>query len=174
MKTHFGRIVDEHRDRVFTYAYYSLGNREEAEDVTQEVLLRLWRYWDQVEETHLRAWLNRVTRNACIDVARRRRAYTARVVSGACGGEVVDGVSSEPWPDARAEASDARALIRAALAKLDEPYRSVVILREVQDMKYDEIGKSLDLPLNTVKSYLHRGRRMLRERLSEMMTHDAR
>ena len=80
-----------------------------------------------------------------------------------------DGVSAEPSPEAVAEASELRTRIHDALADLQEPYRSIVIFREIQDMKYDEISESLELPLNTVKSYLHRGRRMLREKLSEAL-----
>jgi RNA polymerase sigma-70 factor (ECF subfamily) len=71
------------------------------------------------------------------------------------------------------EKTELRARIQSALAGLNEPYRSVVILREIQDLKYEEIAQAVDLPLNTVKSYIHRGRKMLREELREIVSHDA-
>ncbi|UCG53040.1 MAG: sigma-70 family RNA polymerase sigma factor [Candidatus Latescibacterota bacterium] len=168
----FRRIVDQHRHRVYTFAFYSLGSHEEAEDVTQEVLIRLWQNWTKLDRRRLPAWLSRVTRNACVDRARQRRAYSLRVVAGGLGGEMSDGVSVEPSPEAQAETKELREHIRRALTKIEEPYRSIMILREIQEMKYEEIAGALDLPLNTVKSYLHRGRRMLRDQLKETLSYD--
>lgn len=172
MNKRFRTLVDQHRHRVYTFAYYSLGNREEAEDVTQEVLIRLWKHREGVKEQTLPAWLSRVTKNACIDAIRRRRAYGARVVASGEGEELIQGVSHEPSPEAAAETSELRAQIQEALSRLSEPYRSVVILREIQDMKYEQISESLELPLNTVKSYLHRGRKMLRDELQGTLSHE--
>ncbi len=173
MTKKFRSVADQHRHRVYTFAYYSLRNREEAEDVTQEVLVRMWKNWEELNEATLPAWINRVTRNACIDAVRRRRAYRSRVVASGDGEDLVEGISIEPGPDATAEASELRETIQGALATLQEPYRSIVILREIQDMKYEEISENLELPLNTVKSYLHRGRRMLREKLTGTLDHES-
>jgi RNA polymerase sigma-70 factor (ECF subfamily) len=172
MKQRFKKMVEQHRDRIFTFAYYNLGNREEAEDVTQEVLLRIWQNLEAINEATQHAWINKVSRNACIDAARRRRAYRTRVVATADGETVFGAASHEPSPEDRAVASSLRSRIQGALSELQEPYKSVVILREIQEMKYEEISASLELPLNTVKSYLHRGRRMLREQLSETNKHE--
>ena len=167
MTKRFRRVVDEHRHRVYTFAFYSLGNKEEAEDVTQEVLVRLWKNWEGVKQETLPAWLTRVTRNACIDAVRRRQAYHKYVVSGGETEQMVQAVSNEPAPDTGVETLELRSQIETALALLQEPYRSIVILREIQNMKYEQISDTLDLPLNTVKSYLHRARRMLRDQLGE-------
>lgn len=167
----FQRIVNQQRHRVYTYAYYMLCNQEEAEDATQEVLVRLWRHWNELNDQTVTAWLIRVARNACIDKLRRRRVHTLRVAVGG-GDEAIEGVSTEPAPDAAAEASELREQIRVALARIEEPYRSLIIMREIQDMTYNEISESMDLPLNTVKSYIHRGRRMLREALKEILKLD--
>jgi RNA polymerase sigma-70 factor (ECF subfamily) len=75
--------------------------------------------------------------------------------------------SPMPGPAALAETADFEAHVKEALRDLPEPYRSIVILREIQDLKYEEIGAALEMPLNTVKVYLHRGRRKLRDRLRE-------
>jgi RNA polymerase sigma-70 factor (ECF subfamily) len=139
----FKKTVDRHRHRVYTFAFYSLGNREEAEDVTQEVLIRLWQNWNTLNQESLTAWLNRF-----------------------------EGTSAEPSPEAYTESNEMKLHIRHALAEINEPYRSIMILREIQQLKYEEIADTVDLPLNTVKSYLYRGRRMLRDRLKETISNE--
>ncbi len=170
MTRRFEELVEKHRDWVYTFAFYRLGNREEAEDTTQEVLMRLWNNWATLREETIFAWLHRVTTNACIDTARKRKAYRTRVVAGMGVEELPQAVSRELDPERSTEGSELRSHIQAALATLKEPYRSIVIHREIQGMKYDQISDILQLPLNTVKSYLHRARRMLREQLKEAMS----
>lgn len=165
-KGDFQELVRRHRDGIYTFAFYSLKNREDAEDVTQEVLIRLWNHWRRLEGDHLKAWIVRVTRNACVDAVRRRQ--TRRRHESATEDDEIDRAPGEgPDPERVAEAADFRRRLEAALARLAEPYRSIVILREVQGLAYDEIAAAVDKPLNTVKVYLHRGRKMLREELRE-------
>ena len=154
-----------HQDRVYGFALYLLGRPSAAQDVTQEVLLKLWERLDTVDEARLVAWLMRVTRNACIDAHRRQRSYR-RVVGVAPDDGLGQAPAADALPDAWAEAADFQARLRGALAALAEPYRSIVILREVQELTYEEISGAMDLPLNTVKVYLHRGRKKLRHHLS--------
>lgn len=168
MLTAFEDTAQKHRRRVYSFARYLLSNREEAEDVTQEVLLRLWRHQQGVDEERLGAWLLRVTRNACYDLLRKRRSDVA-IARGASldDEEAREAASAEPDPQARAEAADFRRRLLSALAELAEPYKSVVILREVQGLPHREIGEALGVPEVTVRVHLHRGRRKLRERLRE-------
>jgi RNA polymerase sigma factor (sigma-70 family) len=169
-------VVARYQRRVFTFARYFLGHREEAEDVTQEVLIRLWRHWRQGEELdpeRVAGWLMKVTRNACYDRLRQRRSAAA-VVAPDLPPEVAEtAATTAPDPAARAEAADFRRRLLAALGRLEEPYRSVLILREVQDFQYQEISDALDLPLNTVRVYIHRGRQRLREQWKEDYGHAA-
>ena len=169
MLTVFEDTAQRHRRRVYSFARYLLSNREEAEDVTQEVLLRLWSHQNGVDEERLGAWLLRVTRNACYDLLRKRRSDSAVMAPGASldGEEARQVASAGPDPQAAAEASDFRRRLMEALAELGEPYKSVVILREVQGLPHREIGEALGMPEVTVRVHLHRGRRKLRERLRE-------
>lgn len=163
----FERLVHAFQHRIFGFAFYLLTDREEAEDVTQEVLLRLWDHRGEVEEERALAWLLRVTRNACIDSVRKRTSFR-RLIN--VDSESLDRASTyDPTPDECAEQADFKLQLENALRGLQEPHRSIVILREIQDMKYEDIAEVLDLPLNTVKVYLHRGRRFLREQLSEVL-----
>ena len=156
-----------YQNRVFGFAFHYLGNREEAEDVTQEVFIRLWKHRANIDEEQPLGWLLRVTRNASVDAIRRRKTYQ-RTVS--VNTELVDFArGSQPLPDTNAESSDFRQHLLDAVEQLAEPYRSIVILREIQELKYQEISDSLELPLSTVKVYLHRARKMLRNQLHEVL-----
>ncbi len=168
-RTHawFETQVQRHRHRIYGYAAHYLNDKDDAADVTQEVLLRLWTYRKTVDEERLLGWLLRVTRNACVDVLRKRKARQNRLLDDA---ERLEQVASPgQTPEGTLEASDFRRHLMAALDRLEEPHRSIVILRELQDMKYEEISEALELPLNTVKVYLHRGRKALREQLSSLL-----
>lgn len=169
MQTPFEKTVGPHRDRVFTYAWYCLGDRDDAEDVTQEVLVRLWRHWAELEEPRVVPWLIHVTRNLCIDTMRRRKTYRGLVREDPEGVAMNQVASPAPGPNAQVESLEFSDHVQRALRQVPEPYRSIVILREVQDYRYEEIGAALQMPLNTVKVYLHRGRRKLREHLQELV-----
>lgn len=172
MLEEFQALVEQHRDRVFTLSCYLLGDREEAADATQEVLLRLWRNMGRLE-SHTGAWVTRVTRNHCFDLLRKRRSQK-NALGDEQEPEVFDVTAgADPSPERRAASSDLGRHLRRAIRDLGEPYRSVVILREVQEMKYKEISEALDMPINTVKVNIHRGRKMLRDRLKEVMGHAA-
>ncbi|MFQ6113769.1 MAG: RNA polymerase sigma factor [bacterium] len=168
----FKKLVEQYRHKIYTFAYYCLGNREEAEDVTQEVLLRLWKHWQQIDPDLVLAWLIRVTKNVCLDVIRKRRTYRTLIQADKDGIEVAKATSDELDPEIAAEVSDFQRHLEQALRSLSEPYRTVVILREIQDMKYEQISEALDLPLNTVKVYIHRGRRLLRTKMKEVVGHE--
>ena len=162
----FEHQVKRYKDRVYGFAFHYLGTVEEAEDVTQEVFIRFWQHRMSVDEKQPIGWLLRVTRNASIDAIRRRKTYR-RTVS--VDSEMVENVSEiKLSPEQDAEYSDFQMHLKRALDTLAEPYRSIVIMREIEEMKYNEISEALELPLNTVKVYLHRARKMLRDQLKEV------
>ena len=165
----FKRIVGQHKDRIYTQAYYLLGSHDDAEDATQEVLLRIWERLDDVPRKHTTAWIITVTRNLCIDYIRRRQR-TVRffdVEGGEDGSEEIPQAASDPAEEA--EQNEIQRHIEREIRTLPEPLRDVVILREIQDLKYEEIARILEIPLNSVKVYLYRGRRILREKLSFLL-----
>ena len=162
----FEDMVTQQQRKVYSFAHYFLGSPEEAEDVTQEVFLKLWQNWSKVDLDRVRPWLLRVTRNACYDRFRKRRS-TSRVINPDADPEIVESSpSADPGPEVDAHRADFRRHLEAELQDLGEPYRSILILREIQDLRYREISEILDMPLNTVRVYIHRGRRQLREQLA--------
>lgn len=165
----FKTLVQERRNRIFTFARYWLGNREDAEDATQVVLTKWWRYGAGIEAGSLDAWLLAVTRNACFDLARRRtQRRRAEIPQEACT-LTLEYPDRRPCPRDAAASGDSMDVLTAAIACLPEIQRSVVILRELQELSYEEIATTLEVPLHQVKVYLHRARRRLRENLRERM-----
>jgi RNA polymerase sigma-70 factor (ECF subfamily) len=167
----FEAAMATHGRKVYTLSVYLLANHAEAEDLTQEVLMRLWRKGHEVAPDKIGAWLVRVTRNACIDAIRRRRGAGRIEIDDAIGG--VDLLETAPGPEKLTHASQIGSRILEALETLKEPGRSVVILREIQGLSYQEIGEALEMPLSSVRVTLHRGRRKLRDQLKEVHGHVA-
>jgi RNA polymerase sigma-70 factor (ECF subfamily) len=113
------------------------------------------------------AWLLKVTRNACFDALRSRRSR-GRLFQDGLDEEAAAAPERDGRPDEALAAWDVRRHLRRALGALDDPYRAIAILREVEGRSYQEIAEAMDMPLNTVKTYLHRARRKLRELMREV------
>jgi RNA polymerase sigma-70 factor, ECF subfamily len=158
----FEQAVLEHKDRVHGYAAMMLRDSAEAQDVAQEALVRLWTHRDEIETSLAGVWLLRTTRNLCIDRL-RRRSVRAEVADGP---DVLERqAGSAPDPERIAGSGEAsRALLRA-LEDLSEADRTVIVMREVQGLPYDEIASTLGVPLGTLKARLHRARERLRTEL---------
>lgn len=163
----FERQVHDHQDQVYGFACSMLRNEVTAQDVTQDVFVKLWEHRADVEYDRALPWLMRVTRNACIDKLRRRQTRRSTLTVDTDGLSRAE--SERPLPDSTTEAADFNEHLNAALDEIDEPYRSVVVLREIQELKYQEIADALGMPLNTVKVYIHRGRKKLRTQLSHRL-----
>jgi RNA polymerase sigma factor (sigma-70 family) len=160
----FQLLCQRHRDDLFRYARSLLGNTADAEDATQEVLVRLWNHLPTLRLLNLRAWLFRTTRNHCLDLLRKRTPTLAMTDD--------DADDDHESPDDRADesaidpslAADATTRLQQAhdaLRALPESLRSVFVLYEVNGLRYREIADTLDLPINTVKVRLLRARQQL-------------
>jgi RNA polymerase sigma-70 factor (ECF subfamily) len=163
----FEQQVHDHQNQVYGFACSMLRDEVTAQDVTQDVFIKLWEHREDVDYDRALPWLMRVTRNACIDQLRRRQTRQKTMTVDTEGLSRAE--SERPLPDTRTEISDFEDHLNAALDQIDEPYRSVVVLREIQELKYQEIADALDMPLNTVKVYIHRGRKKLRTQLSNRL-----
>jgi RNA polymerase sigma-70 factor (ECF subfamily) len=163
----FERAVRQHQRRVFTLARYLLSSQDEAEDVAQEALVRLWRVGGTVTPAARQAWLLRVTRNLCYDQLRRRRC--SRGAIGAVTEHDTAAVPSpSPDPELLAASSELGRRLLHELARLSEPHRSIVILREIEGLSCREIGDIVEMTEGSVRVALHRARRRLRDQLREV------
>lgn len=161
----FDYLCHRHCDEIYRFARSLLGNGADAEDATQEVLLRIWKNLPKVQLFHARAWIMQMTRNYCLDQIRRRSHPIARATtSDEDLGEHPDALAMHPGQEV--DAGLLRMQISNALAKLPEVHRSVFVLYEINGLRYQEIARSLALPLNSVKVYLMRARQKLKELLN--------
>ena len=155
-------LVREHADLVYRVALRVTGTRDDAADAAQDALVKVWRGIVDVDPPRRRAWAARVARNAALDLIRRR---SVRPRPGAAD-PVPDPEAPDPLPDSDAEASDLRSCLIRAVDSLSEPYRSILVLREIEGLAYAEIADALDLPLNTLKVYLLRARKRARQAIA--------
>ena len=152
-------LVRLHADLVYRVALRVTGNADDAADAAQDALVKLWTHGADIPAERQRGWAASVARNAALDLL-RRRAVRPRPTDAD-----VDLASDAATPEADTETSELRAGLDAALGALGEPFRSLVVLRDIEGLAYDEIAEALSLPLTTVKVYLHRARARLRAAL---------
>jgi RNA polymerase sigma-70 factor (ECF subfamily) len=178
-------LVRLHRPRLYTLAYRLLLDREAAEDVVQETFIAAFRQMERFEpRPSLAAWLNTIALRTATRAAARQRAHPKTSIDAPAfrddgpGAGATDGptdrlgfaalADSSPGADpaASAEAADLRRAVLAAIGELPFKYRAAVVLRHVMGLDYAEAARALDLPLNTFKSHLLRGTKLLREGLA--------
>lgn len=143
-------------------------NRMDAEDVTQDVLIRLWNNMGKFKLPAAGAWIMRTTHNLCIDYLRKQQLYRQRsiFIDEDFEDRIMDN-GKENQPEVITQQSINTEKIKAALQKLPENLKSIFVLYEIEGFKYKEISQILDIPLNSVKVYLLRARRKLQEELKD-------
>jgi RNA polymerase sigma factor (sigma-70 family) len=155
-------VVREHSGRVYRLAYRLTGNSFDAEDLTQEVFIRVFRSLDGYIPGTFEGWLHRITTNLFLDMTRRRQ----RIRFEGLGEDAAARLhGAEPTP---AQAFDDRHLdadIQDALTDLAPEYRAAIILCDLEGLSYEEIADALGVKLGTVRSRIHRGRAQLRDAL---------
>ena len=155
-------VVRDHSARVYRLAYRLTGNTHDAEDLTQEVFVRVFRSLSSYTPGTFEGWLHRITTNLFLDMARRRQRIRFEGLGDETVARLGDGARSP------ADAFDDRHLdsdIQAALKALAPEYRAAVILCDIEGLSYEEIADALGIKLGTVRSRIHRGRAQLRAAL---------
>ena len=166
-------IVRLHRRKVFNIAYKFTGKHDEAEDLTQDVFLKIFKSLDTFDRrANFQTWLVSVSRNLCIDhyrSVRKERETIDRDVDPGNLAPVAHGASAL----AALEQRDRATLLRQALEELAPTLRTAVLLRDIQELSYQEIADRLQLPEGTVKSRINRGRTELARQIRRIRdTHD--
>ncbi|GFH37727.1 RNA polymerase sigma factor SigE [Streptomyces pacificus] len=155
-------IVSTHSGRVYRLAYRLTGNQHDAEDLTQEVFVRVFRSLSTYTPGTFEGWLHRITTNLFLDMVRRKQ----RIRFDALGDDAAERLPSrEPSPQQVFHDTHFDADVQQALDTLAPEFRAAVVLCDIEGLSYEEIAATLGVKLGTVRSRIHRGRSHLRRAL---------
>jgi RNA polymerase sigma-70 factor (ECF subfamily) len=169
----FDRFIEHFRPKIFQYSWLMCGDREDAEEVAQEALLKVFENLDQLREPdRARAWVFRIAKNVCL-MKRRKSVYApAHELSldeflprseGEGKGRRLQIADWSQVPDSQALRAELSEVLHKAIAELPENYRSVLLLRDVEEFSTDEAANILDVSADVVKTRLHRARLAMRK-----------
>jgi RNA polymerase sigma-70 factor (ECF subfamily) len=157
------QVVREHSARVYRLAYRLTGNQHDAEDLTQEVFVRVFRSLSSYTPGTFEGWLHRITVNLFLDSVRRRQRIRFDALADDASDRLPGG---DPGPERAYEHANLDYDVQAALARLSPEFRAAVVLCDIEGLSYEEIAATLGVKLGTVRSRIHRSRAQLREMLA--------
>ena len=174
----FRELIRRYERPVFSLVYRMVRDRETAEDLAQETFIKVLNHIDRYRpEFKLSSWLFKIANNVAIDHLRKRQVSTISIHGSphAATASEIEATSFELESEGESaldelEARELGTAIEQAIARLRPEYRSCIMLRHVEGRSYEEIAATLDLPLGTVKTYIHRARHQLREALEHLRT----
>lgn len=148
------------KDKLFRFSLRIVRNSAIAEDVVQEVFIKLWNKRDQLDQLHnVEAWCMKATRNLSIDKLRSKHSKVGFIPDG------YDVSSTAATPDRITESNDTISRVKTMMENLPEKQKLVMQLRDIEEMTYQEISDTLDMPMSQVKVYLFRARQQIRRQL---------
>jgi RNA polymerase sigma-70 factor (ECF subfamily) len=161
----FDDLVHRYTGPVYNFVFRLTGNRQVAEDLTQETFIKVWKNLAKYDTSHnFRAWLFTIARNTCTDYLRKKKSIPFSTLSPDADLPFEETLAdSEPLPEKTLEKIEDSELLEQFLAELPPDYRIVLVLHYQEEMTFDEIGNVLGKPLNTVKSHHRRALEMLRK-----------
>jgi len=175
----FDRFVEDFRRKIFQYTYLMCGQREDAEEVSQETLLKVFEHFDKLREPErLRAWVFRIARNECYMKRRRSVFAPAEELSLDAlmpslkpdGGERrIEIADWKALPDDQVLQRELKEVLERAIGELPEIYRSVILLRDVEELSSEEAAEVLEVSVDVVKTRLHRARLAVRQKLDRYL-----
>jgi len=173
----FDRFIEHFRPKIFQYSWLMCGDREDAEEVAQDALLKVFENLDQLREPEkVRPWVFRIAKNACLMKRRKSVFAPSRELSldefipardGSIGRLQIADWSN--LPDNQVLRSELSGVLGAAIGELPESYRSVILLRDVEELSTQDTAQILDVSEDVVKTRLHRARLAVRKKLDEYL-----
>ncbi|GAB3062953.1 RNA polymerase sigma factor SigW [Virgibacillus ainsalahensis] len=165
----FEDVVSFYQNKIYQHCYRMLGNAHEAEDIAQEAFIRAYVNIHSFDERRkFSTWLYRIATNLTIDRIRKRKPdyYLDAEVKGTEGLDMYSRLAADrPLPGEEVESLEMQRYIHKEISELPPKYRSIIILRYLEEFSLKEISDTLDIPLGTVKTRIHRGREALRKKL---------
>lgn len=178
----FDRFVEHFRAKIFQYSWLMCGQREDAEEVAQETLLKVFESFDQLREPErVRPWVFRIAKNACLMKRRKSIFAPAHELSlehffpariGTDGDFKIEIADWSRLPDDQLLQSEMKQVLDRAIGELPEIHRAVILLRDLEELSTEETAHILDVTEDTVKQRLHRARLALRQILDEHLRAD--
>lgn len=165
----WAELVQEHADSVYRLAYRLTGNQHDAEDLTQETFMRVFRSLKHYQPGTFEGWLHRITTNLFLDMVRRR----AKIRMEALPEDYERVPGTDMTPEEAYSTANLDPALQHALDELSPGFRVAVVLCDVVGMSYEEIAETLGVKMGTVRSRIHRGRAQLRESLEAQARIDA-
>jgi RNA polymerase sigma-70 factor (ECF subfamily) len=163
----FQALVERHRSMVYRVAFQFAGNHYDAEDIAQEVFIKVYRSLDRFrQDAQLTSWLYRIVMNACIDHRRRQRASAVAPFGEEAEQRMLNTPEEQPGPEDRAYAGEIGEVLEGEVRRLPEGQRIVFVMRHHQGLKLGEIAEALGLAEGTVKRQLHAAVHRLRKTLA--------
>ncbi len=166
----FKKVMMPYADALFNYAMYLTNDREQSGDLLQDTFIKAYRFFDKFEQgTNAKAWLYRIMKNTFINEYRRKHRQPELVEFDEQISPYQMSTASEGMNDLR-DKMESRMFddeLAGAIAELPEKFRSVIVLRDIEEMPYDEIAEVLAIPIGTVRSRLHRARSILFGKLKD-------
>jgi len=164
----FQAIVERHRSMVYRVAYQFAGNHHDAEDIAQDVFIKVYRSLDRFrQDAQLTSWMYRIVMNACIDHRRRQRSAIAAPFGDEAEQRMLNTPEGTPGPEERAYAGELGQVLESEIGRLPSGQRVVFVMRHHQGMKLCEIADALGLAEGTVKRQLHAAVHRLRQALTQ-------
>lgn len=173
----FEDLITGYEKLVFNVAYRMLGNAEDAKDAAQDVFIKIYKNMTMIGTmkriTAFKSWVYTVTNNTCIDYIRKRKGKDTVSIDALI--ETDDGAmvrqipSDEPTPEAALSKAERAEQIQAGINRLKPKYKTMIVLRDIKGLSYEEIAEITNAPMGTVKSGLSRARLSLKSILTEMM-----
>jgi RNA polymerase sigma-70 factor (ECF subfamily) len=164
----FALLVEKHRSMVYRVAYQFAGNHHDAEDITQEVFIKVYRSLDRFrQDAQLTSWMYRIVMNACIDHRRRHAPAGAAPFGEEAEQKMLNTPEETPGPEERAYGSEIGQVLETEIARLPPGQRIVFVMRHHQGLKLSEIAEALGLAEGTVKRQLHAAVHRLRQALTQ-------
>jgi RNA polymerase sigma-70 factor (ECF subfamily) len=164
----FQALVERHRSMVYRVAYQFAGNHHDAEDIAQDVFIKVYRSLDRFrQDAQLTSWMYRIVMNACIDHRRRQRSAIAAPFGDEAEHRMLNTPEDTPGPEDRAYAGELGQVLESEIRRLPNGQRIVFIMRHHQGMKLCEIAEALGLAEGTVKRQLHAAVHRLRQALTQ-------
>lgn len=162
----FEILISRYEKLAYNVAYRILGNEEDAKDMTQESLIKVYKYLKNFRmDSSFSTWLYRIVMNTCKDELRKKKLNVISIdkpINTTDGSMYMDLKDFSSTPEEELESKETQGEVQKALSKVNEKNRIVVVLRDIKGFTYSEISEILDVPVGTIKSRINRGRQELK------------